>query len=112
VQEVQCYRGEARLSRIDRIETMSDEHVSALFHGVRAAEYQAVLQGCREVTAQIDCLKSADRGSVPQVRTRLDGRKRELDRVQAIDSLDSPIGQRATTLDDDDGLYSVREQKS
>jgi hypothetical protein len=95
VQEIQSFHGEATLLRVDRIETMSDEEVTALFHKARAAEYQAVLQGCREVTAQIDRLKSAHRGSVPQVRARIDALKRELDRIQAIDYLDSPIGQRA-----------------
>ena len=95
VQEIQSFRGEATLLRVDRIETMSDEQVNALFHKARAVEYQAVLQGCREMTAQIDRLKSAHRGSVPQVRARLDALKRELDRIQTIDYLDSPIGQRA-----------------
>jgi len=95
VQEIQSFRGEATLLRVDRIETMSDEQVSALFHKARSAEYQAVLQGCREVTAQVDRLKSAHRGSVPQVRARLDALKRELDRIQAIDYLESPAGQRA-----------------
>jgi hypothetical protein len=95
VQEIQSFRGEVTLLRVDRIETMSDEQVTALFHKARAAEYQAVVQGCREVTAQIDRLKAAHRGSVPQVRARLDGLKRELDRVQAIDYLDSPTGRRA-----------------
>src|SRR5256712_5024468 len=63
VQEIQSFRGEATLLRVDRIETMSDEQVTALFHKARAAEYQAVVQGCREVTAQIDRLKVAHRGS-------------------------------------------------
>src|SRR5256886_8825976 len=95
VQEIQSFRGEAPLLRVERIETMSDDAVTALFHKARAAEYQAVVQGCREVTAQIDRLKVAHRGSVPQVRARLDGLKRELDRIQAIDYLDSPTGRRA-----------------
>ena len=95
VQEIQSFHGEATLLRVDRIETMSDEQVTALFHKARAAEYQAVLQGCREVTAQIDRLKSAHRGSMPHVRARLDAIKRELDRIQAMDYLDAPIGQRA-----------------
>jgi hypothetical protein len=42
-----------------------------------------------------DRLKSAHRGSIPQVRARLDALKREVDRIQAIDYLDSPAGQRA-----------------
>ncbi len=37
----------------------------------------------------------AHRGSVPQVRARLDTLKRELDRVQTIDYLAAPTGRRA-----------------
>jgi hypothetical protein len=95
VQEIQSFRGEATLLRVDRIETMKEAEISALFHKARAAEYHAIGQGCRDVVAQIDRLKVAHRGSVPQVRARLDSLKRELDRVQAIDYLDSPAGQRA-----------------
>src|SRR3989442_1963290 len=95
VQEIQSFRGEATLLRVDRIETMTEDQVTALFHKARAAEYQAVVQGCREIAAQIDRLKVAHRGSVPQVRARLDALKRELDRIQAIDYLDSPTGRRA-----------------
>jgi len=95
VQEIQSFRGEATLLRVDRIDTMPDDQVTALFHRARAAEYHAVVQGCREVAAQIDRLKVAHRGSVPQVRARLDALTRELDRIQAIDYLDSPTGRRA-----------------
>ena len=95
VQEIQSFRGEATLLRVDRVETMSDEQLTALFHKARAAEYQAIVQVCRQVSAQIDRLRSAHRGSVPQVRARLDALKRELDRVQSIDYLDSPTGRRA-----------------
>src|SRR5215813_11383768 len=64
VQEIQSFHGEATLLRVDQ--------VAALFHKARAAEYQAVIQGCHQITAQIDRLKTAHRGSVPQVRSRLD----------------------------------------
>ena len=95
VQEIQSFRGEATLLRVDRIETMTEDQVAALFHKARAGEYQAIMQGCREIAAQIDRLKVAHRGSVPPARARLDALKRELDRIQAIDYLDSPAGQRA-----------------
>src|SRR3989442_9938175 len=94
VQDIQSFRGEATLLRVDRIETMTEDQVTALFHKARAAEYQAVAQGCREIAAQIDRLKVAHRGAVPQVRARLAALKRELDRIQAIDYLESPTGQR------------------
>ena len=95
VQEIQSFRGEATLLRVDRIETMTEAEVAALFHQARASEYQAVVQGCRHVAAQVDRLKAAHRGSLPQVRARLDTLKRELDRIQAIDYLESPAGRRA-----------------
>ncbi len=95
VQEIQSFHGEATLLRVDRIETMTDDQITALFHRARAAEYQTVVEGCREVAAQVDRLKVAHRGSVPQVRARLDALKRELDRIQAIDYLESPAGRRS-----------------
>ncbi|MBI1847262.1 MAG: chromate resistance protein [Candidatus Rokubacteria bacterium] len=95
VQEVQTFRGEATLLRVDRIETMSDEQVGDLFHRARAADYQAVLQGVRDAGAQIDRLKSAHRGVPAAIRARLDALKRELDRIDAIDYLRSPLGERA-----------------
>src|SRR5262249_55185924 len=52
VQEIQSFHGEATLLRVDRIETMTDDQVAALFHKARAAEYQAVIQGGHQITAQ------------------------------------------------------------
>ncbi|PYM32196.1 MAG: ChrB protein, partial [Candidatus Rokuibacteriota bacterium] len=49
VQEVQSFGGEATLLRVDGIETMSDEAVTALFNGARTEEYQMVKQECREL---------------------------------------------------------------
>src|SRR6058998_1053825 len=45
VQEIQSFRGEATLLRVDRVETMTDEEIAALFHKARGAEYQAATQG-------------------------------------------------------------------
>lgn len=98
VQEIQSFRGEATLLHVDRIETMTQEEVAALFHKARAVEYQAVMQACREILAQLDRYRSNPRGSVAQLRGKLDGLKRELDRIQAIDYLEAPAGQRAQTL--------------
>ena len=98
VQEIQSFRGEATLLRVDRIETMREDQVAALFHKARAADYEIVVRGCRHVAAQIDRLKSAHRGSIPQVRARLDALKRELDRIRSIDYLDSPAGQKTRAL--------------
>src|SRR5260370_338172 len=62
VQEVQSFRGEATLLRVDRVDTMSDAQLTSLFHAARAAEYQAVIRGCREVLAQLDRHRAARRG--------------------------------------------------
>src|SRR2546428_9927690 len=98
VQEIQSFRGEATLLHVDRIENMTEEQVTALFHKARAVEYQAVVQGCRDILAQLDRYRADHRGSVAQLRGKLDVFKRELDRVQAIDYLEAPVGQRARTL--------------
>jgi hypothetical protein len=98
VQEVHASRGEATLLRVDRIETMRDDRVADLFHRARAGEYEAVVRGCREVLAQLERAQSAHRTSVPQARARVEALKRELDRIQAIDYLDSPVGRRAREM--------------
>ena len=98
VQEIQSFRGEVTLLRVDRVETMTDEQLAALFHGARGAEYQAVVRGCREILGQVDRHRASHRGSVAPLRARLDALKRELDRVESIDYLKAPAGQRARTL--------------
>src|SRR3989442_2214714 len=84
VQEVQSFGGEATLLRVDGIETMSDEEVTALFNGARAAEYQAVKQECREILARLDRLRPRRRGSLGPRPRKLEGLQRELDRIQRI----------------------------
>ena len=85
VQEVQSFGGEATLLRVDGIETMSDEAVTALFNGARTEEYQMVKQECRELLARLDRLGPGRRGSLDPLRGKLEGLRRELDRIQSID---------------------------
>ncbi len=47
---------------------------------------------------QLDRYQANHRGSARPLRAKLDGLKRELDRVQSIDYLKAPAGQRARTL--------------
>jgi Uncharacterized conserved protein len=98
VQEIQSFRGEATLLRVDRIETMTDEDIATLFHKVRTPEYQAVIQGCREILRHLDRYPAGHHRSIPQLRGKLDGLKRELDRVQSIDFLKAPAAERARSL--------------
>jgi len=98
VQEIQSFRGEATLLRVDRVETMTDEEITGLFHKARSGEYEAVIRGCQEILRYLDRHPGSDRRSTDQLRGRLDGLKRELDRVQAIDYLKSPAGERARSL--------------
>ena len=98
VQEIQSFRGEATLLRVDRIETMTDEEIASLFHKARGVEYQAVVQGCRDILRHLDRYQANHRRSIPQLRGKLDGLKRELDRVQSIDYLKAPAGERARSL--------------
>src|SRR6266545_2017760 len=97
MQEIQSFRGEATLVHVDRIEGMTEEQVRVLFHRSRGVEYQAVDHGCREILRQLDRHRTNQRGSVAKLRGRLDGLKRELDRIQGIDYLDTPAGGRHRT---------------
>jgi hypothetical protein len=98
VQEIQSFRGEATLLRVDRVETMTDEEIAALFHKARADEYQAVALGCRDILRHLDRYQANHRRSIPQLRGKLDALKRELDRVESIDYLKAPAGARARSL--------------
>jgi hypothetical protein len=98
VQEIQSFRGEATLLHVDRLGNMTDAQVTALFHAARTAEYQTVAQGCREILSQLDRRPANHRGARARLRGTLDGLKRELDRVQAIDHLATPAGQSARRL--------------
>jgi hypothetical protein len=98
VQEIESFRGEATLLHVDRIENMTAEQVTALFHKARTAEYDTVVRGCREILAQVDRSRTSHGGAVATLRAKLDGLRRELDRVQAIDYLEAPAGPRALTL--------------
>src|SRR5262245_27280383 len=83
VQEIESFRGEATLLHVERVGNMTEEQVTALFHKARAAEYQGIVQGCREILSSVDRRK-ATHGSaaLAQLRGKLDGLKRELDRIQ------------------------------
>ncbi len=98
VQEIDSFRGEATLLHVDRVGNMTPEQVTALFHKARALEYQSTVKGCREVLSQLARYRTNHRGSVAQLRSKLDGVKRELDRIQSIDYLETPIGRRARAL--------------
>ncbi len=98
VQEIEAFGGEVTLLHVDRVGNMTQEQVIALFHKARALEYQSIVKGCREVLSQLDRYRTNHRGSVAQFRSKLDGVKRELDRIQSIDYLEAPIGRRARAL--------------
>src|SRR5215469_8654535 len=98
VQEIQSFRGEATLLRVDRIETMTDEAIAALFHKARSIEYQAVMHGCREILRNLDRAQGNHRRAFSPLRGRLDALKHELDRVESIDYLKTPARERAHTL--------------
>jgi hypothetical protein len=96
-QEVQGGRGEATLLRVDGIEMMTEAQLVELFHQARAADYQAVMQGCRDLLAQVDRHRSG-RTSVEPLQTKLAELRRELDRIAGIDYLESPLGPKARAL--------------
>src|SRR5262245_15040264 len=98
VQEIQSFRGEATLLRVDRVETMTDEAIALLFHTARGIEYDVVIRGCRDILRHLDRSQGSQRRPTPGLRARLDSLKTELDRVQSIDYLKAPAGERARTL--------------
>ena len=77
---------------------MRREPPATLFHKARGVEYQAVTQGCRDILRHLDRYQANHRRSSAQLRGKLDGLKRELDRIQSIDYLKAPAGERARTL--------------
>ncbi len=85
VQEIQSFRGEATLLRV-------------LFHKARGVEYQAVVQSCRDILRHLDRYQAKHHRAIPQLRSKLEGLRRELDRVQSIDYLKAPAGERARNL--------------
>jgi len=76
VQEIQSFRGEATLLRVDRIEPMTDDEIAGLFHkpGVDYSVVQAV--GTSSGTSIGTRRTTAERSAA---RSKLDGLKRELD---------------------------------
>ena len=80
-QEVQSVRGEATLLRVERIETMRDEQVTALFHTARAEEYEDVVRGSRAVLAQPDRAKP---GRLLDIGVRAAHRRRDAARGHQI----------------------------
>jgi hypothetical protein len=98
VQEVQSFGGGATLLRVDGIETMSDEEATALFNRARGEEYEVVKRGCREILARLDRLGPGPRGSLDQFRGKLEGLRRELDRIQTIDYFRAPAGNGVRAL--------------
>lgn len=94
-QEVQSLKGTATLARVERFETMGEEQLAELFHRARAPEHEAVLQGCRELAAQLDRARAGRRPAPPALRTRLEALRREAERLERIDHLGSPLGRRA-----------------
>ena len=98
VQEIHSVRGEATLLRVDRVEPITDKDIVGLFHKARAVEYHAVIEGCREILRHLDRYQTNHRRGIPKLRTKLDAMKRELDRVQGIDYLKAPAGERARSV--------------
>src|SRR5262245_41585686 len=98
IQEIETFRGQATLLRVEGIENMTEAEITALFHQARGPEYEAVTRGCREVLAQVDRYRVSHRGSPAALRGKLDALKRELDRIESIDHLKAPAGPRARSL--------------
>src|SRR3981189_402239 len=73
VQEIQSFPGGGTLLRVDRVGTEREARVAGLFHKAGGVEYQAVVQGCRDILRHLDRYQANHRRSVPQLRGKLDG---------------------------------------
>src|SRR5262245_44521341 len=72
VQEIQSFPGEATLLHVERVGNITAEQMTALFHKARAAEYQAVAQGCRAILSQIDRHRVTSPAAIARLRGTLD----------------------------------------
>jgi hypothetical protein len=97
VQEIRSVKGDATLLHVDRVEPLTDGELRRLFDTARAAEYEPVVRGCRDALAQLDRQRAAPRAALDAVKAKVDGIRRELDRVRSIDYFDSGAGERART---------------
>ena len=95
VQDIRSVKGEALLLHVDQIEPLTEEQLRTLFDQARAAEYQPILRGCRDVGAQLDRHRAAPHTGLDAITKKAEGLKRELDRVRAIDYFDSKAGEGA-----------------
>jgi hypothetical protein len=95
VQDIRSVNGEALLLHVDQIEPLTDEQLRRLFDQARAAEYQPILRGCRDVAAQLDRHRAAPHTGLDAIKTKAEGLKRELDRVRSTDYFDSRAGDGA-----------------
>ena len=99
VQEIETFRGEATLLRVDRDREHDGRRRSRRSSIRRAApSTRRSTQGCREVLGQLDRYRASHRGSPAALRGKLDALKRELDRIESIDYLKAPAGPRARAL--------------
>ncbi len=97
-QEIHTHRGQAALLRVGTIETPGPENLRTMFHRARLPEYDAIIHACRQLASQLDRHAGARQGAgagLDRLRGRAEAIKRDLDRVRAIDYLDSPAGRRA-----------------
>ncbi len=95
MQEIRSAKGEAVLLHVDRIEPLTDAELRRLFDQARVSEYQPIIRGCREATAQLDRHRAAPHTGLDAIKAKAEGIKRELDRVRSIDYFDSTAGDRA-----------------
>src|SRR2546426_10439111 len=64
VPEIQSFRGEVTLLRVDHVETMTDEEVAGLFHKARAVGEQARMEGGRGIFPSPDRDQGKHRRSI------------------------------------------------
>ncbi|HKA87039.1 MAG TPA: chromate resistance protein ChrB domain-containing protein [Haliangiales bacterium] len=87
VREIAAQGGDASVCEARFVDGLSDEHVEAMFHAARDAEYGEIAEGARRL---VDGLRKADAARKSEIAAELERLRRRLAEVVDIDFLGAP----------------------
>jgi hypothetical protein len=85
VREIVAEGGEATLCRADFVEGLRDDQIESLFQATRDADYSAVAEEARGLSADVPARMAADDERRPEIESGLSRLRKRLDEVAAID---------------------------
>src|SRR5262249_58185225 len=92
VREIAAQGGDASVCEARFVDGLSDEHVEAMFHAARDAEYGEIAEGARRL---VDGLRKADAAPTSEIAPELDRLRRRLAGGVDIEFLAAPAPQSA-----------------